>query len=273
MKKNVLLLILLMLILTTGCTNSKNKRSLEDIYIKIAEKIESNEEVTKEYRNNLLEGYKITETDDGVIEETGSKYTMKTYTNGDEKLILSDIKYDEEDALELYYEKNNGSDGIALGYTSYDEYEKANEVALVSISVSNSKSYKKINNILEDENTDLENIYTQVSTKMDTKEGINIDEVIDLAGEQPSSKVVNHTKISEKLTCYYYNNEKELLEVYTIKGDENVIRVYYDRSDKLLIKETLKDELLKDKDITYVNSTTTYVDDISTQKKILKAVG
>ena len=57
----------------------------------------------------------------------------------------------------------------------------------------------------------------------------------------------------------------------------NVIEEMHAKKDDMLIseliKETLKDELLKDKDITYVNSTTTYVDDISTQKKILKAVG
>lgn len=275
---------ILVCMLMVGCYVSKAE-SLEDAYFKIVEKKSNKEEVSEDYLKKLLSGYECEKGEEskvGDLEDGGHIQQPYTFTNDDEKLVLTYLNFDNKETISPLYSKKDEKGETSISYiegTIGDNGEEDGKGFTFIKSSDDIKLHKEISNKLSGSKGKWNKIYMQIADNIAANKNMDIKEIQSLLGEEYTVEeyesslqiYVDDANKDSKISLikYKFENDEETLDIEYIKEGNKIWKVFYNNENSsTTIMTTSNSALLSNKEKLHTGIAT-YLESADIQKELL----
>lgn len=186
-----------------GCQSphsQEKSESLSDYYFKTSEVLAQGESLTVN---------KLPQTLGEVTEDLG---TIKVFEKGDEKLT---VEVSADQVASLMYDWHDSKSELTVA--------QENMVSKTSVVAKD----EEVRNLLNETSTKMQENYQEVASRM-SQEGVTIDETRSLFDSEPEvSDEVNEDQSEVTDYSFVVGDMDEVMHVYTLKGEDKVIKLTY----------------------------------------------
>lgn len=261
MKKLLLLSFSILCILTLVYAQSKlqSSNSLKDIYFKAISDISLEETLSKGDLAKLLKDYSYeqgTTTSDGTYDCVETPYI---YKDGNEKLVVNEHAYEDGIDVSVEYQVSSNNDLLCF---AFNEHNASSYVALESDDIG---LHFNVAKILQSSDTNLMNIYYNLSESVASSEKISLDSLKQLTELEPL------VESDSDINIYTFSQDKEMLRLYCLKDSNKAVKVVYGNDDANEKLTTIGKSMLDD-DREISTSIKSLTSDVEVQQKIMDKV-